>query len=213
MRRIRKFELENKEVLFFGTVKGLVSERKILRNIAEEFKPELILLGISPEEMVGLKNYLKKPFNIEPDDYEVIYAKKLENFGEVGLPVPTYLEAFLISKEMNIDMLPLDIPDEKYASIFTKNVNIFHLLIFNMRKRKIWRMDFNAKTPEDFVIKWDEVVNKLSSYRKVELERETYMGKKIKENIKMRNENKILVVIELERFRGVLKNLNLLQIT
>ncbi len=211
MNRTRKIKLENKELLFFGTIKGLVSERKILRNIVEKFKPELILLGISPEEMGGLKNYLKKPFNIEPDDYEIIYGKKLESFGEVGLPVPTYLEAFAISKKMNIEMLPLDIPDEHYAKIFTKNVNIFHLLLFNLRKKKIWRMDFNAKTPEDFVIKWDEEVNKISSYRNVEIERERYMSKKIKEDIEKRDENKILVVIELERLQGVLKNL--LQIT
>ncbi len=206
MNRVRKINIKNKEILFFGTVKGLVSERKLLRNIVDEFNPQLILLGISPEEMEGLKKYLIEPFTIDPDDYEVIYAKKLEHFGEVGLPVPTYLEAFTISKERGIEMLPLDIPDEDYSRMFVKKVNILHLLRFNMRKRKIWRMDFNAKTPEDFVLKWDREINKISSYRDIETEREHYMQERIRDNVENRDEKRILVVIELERFHGVLKN-------
>ena len=213
MNRKEKRIIQNKEIMFFGTVKGLVSERKLLKDIVEEFNPELILVGISPEELEGLKNYLKKPFTIEADDYENIKAKKLEKYGEVGLPVPTYLEAFAISTKNNVDIIPVDIPDDEYVSLFTNKVSFFNLLSFNMRKRKIWKMDFKADSPEEFVLKWDKEVNRINAYREIEKNREEYMSRKIIESIEKREEKRILVIVELERYQGVLENLNLLHTT
>lgn len=213
MKRVYKFNLEDKDILFFGTIKGLVSEREKLRDLFTEFKPEIMFIGISPEEMQGLERYLRKPFDIEPEDYEVIYGLKLEKYGEVGLPVPTYLEAFALSRKNRINMIPIDMPDEEFSDLYVNTIDIFHLMHFNFRKRKIWRKKFDAKTPEEFVLMWDREVNKIPQYRKIENEREKYMSKRIKELIKERSERKIMIIIELERLQGVLGNLNLLHTT
>ncbi|AGB05145.1 hypothetical protein AciM339_1283 [Aciduliprofundum sp. MAR08-339] len=213
MKRVYKFILESRELLFWGTIKGLVSEREKLRNLFTEFKPEVMFLGISPEEMKGLERYLKEPFDIEPEDYEVIYGLKLERYGEVGLPVPTYLEAFALSRKDGVDMIPIDMPDEEFSDLYVNTIDIFHLMHFNFRKRKIWRKKFEAETPEEFVLMWDKEVNKIPQYRKIENEREKYMSRRIKELLKERCEKKIMIIIELERLHGVLDNLNLLHTT
>ena len=210
IRRIFKQTFDGKEILFFGTIKGLVKERELLRELVIDFKPELLLLGISPEELKGLYSYLQDPFEIQPDGYEIIYGLKLKEFGEVGLPVPTYLEAFAISKENGIEMIPLDMPEELYSRIYLKKVEFYHLLLLNLRKKKIWKKKFDARTPEEFVLKWDKEVNKLKPFREIENEREKYMAKKIKELLKERKEKRLLAIIELERLYGVLDSLNLL---
>ncbi len=210
MQRILRYEFKGKNLLFFGTIKGLVKERALLRKLTAEFEPELLLLGISPEELEGLRSYLAKPFDIYPDEYEVIYGLKLEKFGEVGLPVPTYLEAFALSKERNIEMLPLDMPEKKYSDLYLKKVEFYHILLSNMRKKRLAKKKFNVKTPEEFVMMWDAEVNKLAPFREIEREREKYMAKRIRDIVAQREERKILVIVELERLYGVLRDLNLL---
>ncbi len=209
-RRVFRHELNGKNILFFGTIKGLVDERKLLRELVDEFSPRLLLLGISPEELSGLRSYLQKPFDIQPDDYEVIYGLNLEKFGEVGLPVPTYLEAFAISKERNIEMLPLDMPDEVYSNLYLKKVEFYHLLLLNLRKKRVAKKKFQANTPEEFVLQWDREMTRLRPFREIEMERERYMAKRIEALTKERKEEKMLAVIEFERLHGVLDNLNLL---
>ncbi len=213
MNRVYKFKVSEKEMLFFGTIKGLVSEREKLRELFEDFKPEVIFLGMSTEELSGLERYLKEPFDIEPEDYEVIYGLKLERYGEVGLPVPTYLEAFSISKSNSLELVPIDMPDEEFSDLFVNTIDIFHIMHFNFRKRKLWRKKFDVETPEEFVMLWDREVNKIPQYRKIENERERYMGAKIKELLERRNEKKIMIIVELERLHGVLENMNLLHTT
>jgi len=213
MKRVFYFEVDGKKLLFFGTIKGLVSERDKLKSLHENFQSEVMFLGISPEQLEGLDKYLQEPFEIEPEDYEVIYALKLEKYGEVGLPVPTYLEAFAISKKDGVSLVPIDMPEKEFSDLFVKTIDIFHILHYNFRKRKIWRKQFQADSPEEFVLLWDKEINKIKPYYKIELKREEYMGKKINELLKERNEERILIIIELERLYGVLKNLNLLQTT
>lgn len=201
---VKKLQVRGLELIVFGTVKGLVSERAKLREIFDKYNPDLFLLGISPEEYEGLHRYLKEPFEIEPDDYGVIYAKKLEKFGEVGLPVPTYLEAFALSKKHNVRMIPVDMPDEEYSELFTRKVDFLKIMRFDMRKRKVWKKNFEAQTPEEFAIKWDREINRIREFMEIERERERYMAKKILNVLEKEKVNKSLFIVEIERMDGVI---------
>ncbi|NPA75788.1 MAG: hypothetical protein GXO25_06890 [Euryarchaeota archaeon] len=203
----RELKWNGTTLIFFGTVKGLVSEREKLRTVYEQSKPEVMLLGIAPEELEGLKRYLQEPFEIDPADYEVIYAKKLERFGEVGLPVPTYLEAHALSEKYGVEMIPLDMPDEIYSELYSRKLDFMKIMRYDMRKRKIWKMKFDVATPEEFVIEWDREINKIREFMDIEKEREKYMAQRIKEILKDRKFSKALVIIELERMQGVIAHL------
>ncbi len=209
MNRCQKFKRGDTEILIFGTIRGLVSERKKVRDIVEDFLPDTILLGISPEQWEGLKKYVEKPFKIEPNDYEIIYALKLEKFGQVGLPVPTYLEILNLSQKRNLDIVPIDMDDDSYSDLFTKKIDIIKLIRFDMRKKKLYKMIFDANSPEEFVIKWDKEVNKIKEYREIEEERERFMSKRIIEAVEDGNKKRIMVVVEFERFGGIVERINL----
>ena len=206
-RRCTKLKVGDVELLIFGTIRGLLSEREEVKKVVEDFSPDIILLGISPEQWEGLKKYVKKPFKIEPNDYEIIYALKLEKFGEVGLPVPTYLEILSISKKYNLDIVPIDMDDNSYSELFTKKIDIIKLIRFNMRKRKLYKMIFDASSPEEFVIQWDREVNSIKEYREIEDEREKFMYKKIMELAKDGYRKRIMVIVEFERYGGIVKRI------
>jgi hypothetical protein len=208
MKRGERLKIGDTELLIYGTIRGLVSEREKVRKIVESFSPNTILLGISPEQWEGLKKYVKKPFKIEPNDYEIIYALKLEKFGEVGLPVQTYLEILSISKKYNLSIVPIDMDDELYSNLFTKKIDILKLIRFDMRKRKLYKMNFEASTPEEFVILWDKEVNKIREYREIEEEREKFMSDKIIEIAKNVNGKRVMAIVEFERFEGIIKRIN-----
>ncbi len=196
------------DILFFGTVKGLVSERTKLRSAFEKFNPELLILGIAPEELEGLKKYLEEPFDIDPGDYEIIYAKKLEEFGEVGLPVPTYLEAFSLANTRNVEMIPVDMPDDIYTDLYSRKLDFLKIMRYDMRKRKVWKKDFKATTPEEFVIEWDKEVNKIKEFREIEEERERFMASKISEVLGDKKVSRAIVVVELERLDGIISSIS-----
>ncbi len=204
---VKKIKIDGKEILFFGTVKGLVSERDSLRKVFEDFVPDMVMVSMSPEEMEGLEKYLKEPFEIDPDDYEVIYAKKLERFGEVGLPVPTYLELFSLLKRYNFDIVPIDMPDMDYTELFTRKIDVIKLIRFELRKRKVWKKEFKAKTPEEFAIEWDKEINRIREFMDIERERERYMAMKIRNAVNNCKNRRCMVILEVERMEGVLGNL------
>lgn len=203
MSLLKEVSVNGREVVFFGTVKGLVSERAELRKAVDKHRPDFILVAMSPEEMLGLEKYLEEPFEIDPDDYSVIYAKKLERFGEVGLPVPTYLELFALMKERDFEVIPIDMPDEVYTEVFTRKIDVLKIIRHDMRKRKIWRMEFPAETPEEFAIQWDREVNRIREYMEVERERERYMAEKILQVLGER-EGRAMVIVEVERMDGII---------
>ncbi len=213
MRRVYEKNVNGKKLIIFGTIKGLSRERYIIRRLYELHNPDIILLAISPEELVGLEKYLEDPVEIEPDDYDTLYAYKLKQFGEVGLPIPTYLEAFALKKRHGVELMAIDIPDEDYTNLYLEKVNVLHLIRYNLRKKKVAKKTYSSKTSVEFVLKWDKEINKLRPYREIEIEREKYMANKIREILNERDEKTILAVVELERLHGVLENLNLLHTT
>ncbi|MGC8610680.1 MAG: hypothetical protein ACP5LM_04945, partial [Thermoplasmata archaeon] len=150
MEKVLVKNIEGKRIIFFGTVRGVAYEIEELDRIFSENKIEIILLGISPEELDGLKKYIEKPFDIDLTDYELIWGLKLKELTKVKLPVPSYYHALVYAMKNNIDVIAIDMNDEDYANAFTKNVSFFDLLRHSLRKNRILKRRFRSKTPEEF---------------------------------------------------------------
>lgn len=204
MEKVLVKDIKGKRLIFFGTVRGVAYEIEELDKIFSENKIEIILLGISPEELDGLKKYIEKPFDIDLTDYELIWGLKLKELTKVKLPVPSYYHALVYAMKNNIDVVAIDMNDEEYANAFTKNVSFFDLLKHSLRKNRILKRKFRSKTPEEFALEWDRIVNR-GGYKKLEMERERYMTEKIIENL---NKNNILIIIDFERMDKILNSLN-----
>ncbi|MEM3513573.1 MAG: hypothetical protein QXH13_05300, partial [Thermoplasmata archaeon] len=87
---MRVFRLSS-ETHILGIVKGLVSESEKVDKYLKNFQPEVVGIGISSEELDGLREYIKKGFELPAlSTIEDIYAEKLSVFGDVGYPPPAF---------------------------------------------------------------------------------------------------------------------------
>ena len=77
---------QNFEIIF--AIKGLVSEGNSVRDRLYEYIPQRIYIGISPEELEGLKKFIENPFTVPMGDYEVIYGTSQAVSGrhDEGIP-------------------------------------------------------------------------------------------------------------------------------
>ncbi|MGC8497561.1 MAG: hypothetical protein ACP5NL_06165 [Thermoplasmata archaeon] len=194
------------DVTIIGTVRGLVSEAEAIADLLEsQEKPELILIGISPEELEGLSKYLKEPFEMDLSDYELLYGLKLKEFGKVRMPIPSYVTIIEFSKSKNVDLVAIDLDEKMYNEQYTEQVSLFDLLRYSYRKGHLWNKHYDFSSPENFAISWDKEVIKLKGYKKLELLREQHFADKIKEIISNNKYKRVLVIMEIERLDGTLQ--------
>ncbi len=193
-------------VTLLGTVKGLSSERDLVRSTVKMADPDKICIHISREEMKGLVAVVDGEVeNTYLSSYEGVYAKKLSVFGEVQIPPPSIVEAFRISREIGIDCIPLDLDEEGYSSRYTELIGPLTMINQSLRLKRINRRKFKADTAEEFVKEWDGVVNRARGFRKLEELREKHMASEIASNCE--GDDRLLCVLELERLEGVKREL------
>ncbi len=192
---------EGREYLIMGVVKGLKPEYDAVLSALKEFSPDLACVGISPEEVEGLRCYLEEPFEYDVSDYEVIYAKHLSIFGEIFLPPPAYVAAVRYALENNIPVVPLDMDDEKYANAYVAAVSGWDLIRHSLRKRRLYRKKFRATTPEEMAILLDREIRKVRGYDMLEKTREKHMANHL---LEVEGE-RVAAVVEVERFDGIVK--------
>ncbi|MGC8912714.1 MAG: hypothetical protein ACP5JR_03840 [Thermoplasmata archaeon] len=192
---------ENAHIL--GIVKGLVSESRSVEDYFREFKPEVVGIGISGEELEGLKTYIKSGFELPPlSNIEEIYAEKLAVFGDVGFPPPAFETCVSYCLLNEIKLHALDIPENEFTDIYCKNVHTGDLIRQSFRVKRLRKKKFKAETPEEFEIQWDAAVNKIAGFRMVENARERHMAEKL---VEILSQFRMLAVIEIARAENVFK--------
>ncbi len=202
MEKIVELNLNGINYTIYGTVRGLKSESMDVESIISEKNFDLIMLGISKEDLEGLKKYIQEPFEVDLSDYEIMYGMKLKEFGEVKMPVPSFTTALRIAIERNIPVEAIDMDEKEFSDLYVKEITTFQLLRHSLRKGKLWDMNFKAKSAEEFSLLWDREINKLKGFRNMEEKREKYMARKIVENERGKN---VFVIVDYPRLDGILK--------
>jgi hypothetical protein len=198
--------ISDTSVMVLGTIKGLVSERSLVRKAAEKFHPEAIAIHIGKEEIKGLKAVANGEVkNTYLSSYEKVYARELSRFGEVQIPPPSLVESLEIAEELELPLTHLDYGDERYSSIYTRHIDGMTMIRQSLRLKRVNRRRFKSRTAEEFVAEWDEVANRLRGFRKLEESRERRIASRI---MKLSGKyGRILAVVELERKNGIIRNL------
>lgn len=202
--KLKKIEINYKTYTIYGTVRGLALEENEIDHIFEQDSFDTVLLGISPEDLDGLKLYIEKPFDVDLSDYEIIYGLKLQRYGKVKMPVPSFYRALKIAMDKKINVIAIDMNEMEYGDAYTRNIKFADLMRHTLRKNRMYRKEFKAATPEEFALKWDREIRKIKGYSKLERERESYIADKIKNNNQGKN---ILVIVDYERMDGIIKNI------
>jgi len=194
-------------IYFVDVVRGLKSEATRVKSAIEEVKPDVIAMSVSREEIDGLRDYIKEPYEVEMSRYEELYAKNLSRFGDVFLPPPCFLAGLEEADNRKLELVGVDMDDEAHTAAYCALVSgseLFrHTTRFNLMKLK----NFRARTPTEFVKIWDRKVNNLRGFRELEKEREQFMAKELA-RIGAGSRSKILAIVDVERSDGIKALLN-----
>jgi hypothetical protein len=191
------------KVFIVGAVRGLSSEGKRVCSIIENTKPGAVGMAVSREGLMAMKDPANSEIeNIEPSNIEEkIYIDGLSEFGEVVKPPPCFLMTMRAAGKNKIPIEPLDMDDEHYTAAYCKYVSTLEMMRQGKSEKFFSKHVFQAKTPQEFVIEWDGLVNRLKGYRELEMAREEWLAKRVCRLAK--KHEIILVIIELERLTGV----------
>ncbi len=186
-----------------GAVRGLVAEGERVAAAIQNLVPEAIALSISPEGLQAMEKHdSSKPDKSEPSNpEEEIYIQGLSAFGEVVKPPPCFSMALEQAKAKNVPIRALDMDDEHYTLAYCKHVGTMDMIRQGHGRKSMPKHRFASKTPEEFVLEWDGLVNRLKGYRDLEDSREEWLAKGIS---KLAGKSgSVLAIVELERLEGV----------
>jgi pheromone shutdown protein TraB len=192
-----------------GTVHGLKSEGERVRAAFDDVHPNCLAVGIPKEDIETLKACTSGEIDFEPSEYQIRYFNCLTTFGEVRIPPADLVAAYLLAEEYNVPLETLDLGDEQYAQLFTKNISILGLLRSSRKNKKAWKQEFLAENPEAFAIEWDKFINASKQFKTIEKERERHMAERLFEVAKQYD--RILAVLPYPRFDGILEYLSTLK--
>ncbi len=183
-------------------INGLTSEITKVKKAYNKVKPDVVAMQASKEELDGLRRVVKgEKIEYFLSNYEEIYAKRLAAFGEVKIPPPCYEESMRLCIEHDNPIVAIDMDDIKYANVFCQSVSGWDLFRHSIRARWLKNRRFRAQTPEEFVLEWDSVINKVKGFRVLESKREEHMAKEL---LHLTEEHdRILCIIEMQRAQGV----------
>jgi len=209
MRSFSSYQLNKKgsKVYIFGIVKGLVSEAERLKKEIRSLQFEIGGLPISNEERKGLKEFMQHEdieTDVEPSTPERVYAEKLKRFGDVSLPPPSYTFFMNYCLKNDIEIEALDMDEEHYTMAYCEHVTGIQWMRQALREKGLRRKKIEAENPAQFAIEWDQFINKLKGFQKLESHREKVIAKNI-DRISERGD--MVAVVEEERIDGIWNNL------
>jgi hypothetical protein len=200
---MQRIELNGSKVYVLPVIKGLVSEGEKVRAAILETRPEAVGVSISREELEGLRSYQGEEIGLSA--LEEAYRAGLEEFGEVQLPPPCYLEALRACEEFGIPLIPLDMNEELFSERYCELVGGLELVKESFFSHRIARKRFDMASAEAFVLDYDRKVNGGRGISALNLERERHMAETTSTMLHTRK--KLLILIEIERSLGYIEKM------
>ena len=197
----------NANLQIFTGVKGLVSHGNELKQYLQFNKPEVILVSISPEEVKGLTEFIKSPFEMNLSDYEVIYGVRLSKYGEVMTPPPIYTETVLYCEESGASCTGIDMPQSEFDRLYTDSMKTRHLIRHSVRKKRVLNHDYGDTNEYEFAEAWIKRINAVKGLARIDSMRVNYMSEQILNFTRMRYTPAHLVIVDYEFYKPLLEQL------
>ncbi|HET6404481.1 MAG TPA: hypothetical protein VFH78_07530 [Candidatus Thermoplasmatota archaeon] len=207
---MRRFRVGQGEVLLLGTIQGLVSERQRAIDALQREKPDVLALGLSPESVASLLSYEPKEEDdlIEDlPDHDYVYSLKLREFGDVQLPAPDLLAALRWAQERKVPIHGVDLPEEAYEDLFTKEVSTFGFLRYGRIQRRLAKKPPRASDPLAFTLAWDKQIRKVKGIARVEAARERHIAASVA-RLAREGPSRLLLLVEAAREPGITEALH-----
>jgi hypothetical protein len=191
-----------RDIKIVGIVKALKSYGDLVEKLIRDYNFIEILLSTTDEDINGIREFIKAPFEISLDDLEIMYEQLMKNFGETSVPPEAYVRAVKLADERGLKIRGIDIPEGDYEDLYVKFIDIKDLILLSLRKNRLMKKKWSIDNPEKTSLEWDKEISK-GGYRRLENEREKFMANQIA----LSQSERILVIIEIERLSGVINYL------
>ncbi len=188
--------LGNSEIRILSTVKGLVSESDIVESEIESFDPDLVALGIGPEEVNGTREWDGEPYDMSGwDEIYGLSLRKIVGDKGVKLPPPSFSTAIKVSDSKKIDVIGIDMDEESFTEAYTKNISTWQLFKRGRLEKSMSKAGIEGKTPEEIALNMESLIRELSGFAKLESARVKAMLTNLR--IQSETRKKILAIIEI----------------
>lgn len=188
--------LGNSEIRILSTVKGLVSESDIVESEIESFDPDLVALGIGPEEVNGTREWDGEPYDMSGwDEIYGLSLRKIVGDKGVKLPPPSFSTAIKVSDSKKIDVIGIDMDEESFTEAYTKNISTWQLFKRGRLEKSMSKAGIEGKTPEEIALNMESSIRELSGFAKLEGARVKAMLTNLR--IQSETRKKILAIIEI----------------
>ena len=188
--------LGNSEIRILSTVKGLVLESDIVESEIESFDPDLVALGIGPEEVNGTREWDGEPYDMSGwDEIYGLSLRKIVGDKGVKLPPPSFSTAIKVSDSKKIDVIGIDMDEESFTEAYTKNISTWQLFKRGRLEKSMSKAGIDGKTPEEIALNMESSIRELSGFAKLENARVKTMLTNLR--IQSETRKKILAIIEI----------------
>ena len=191
------------QIRILSTIKGLVSEAKIVKDEIHSFKPELVTLSLGPEEIEGTRKWDGQPYDMSGwDEIYGLSLRKIVGENDVRLPPPSFSKAIEISDSKDIEVIGIDMDEESFTNSYTSNVSTWQLYKRGRLEKGMVKNGIEGSTPEEIVMNMENSIREISGFAKIENDRVQTMVVNIKSKL---DKSKILVIVELSNVDSVIK--------
>lgn len=184
-------------------VHGLVSDADKVKEIYGKYEAYGIPLSIESISAIMRREELFGDYEVS--ELDLVYAKHLSVFGSVEFPTPAFCELVDLCKKDSMYVIPLDMNEAEFTETYLNNVKATEFVKEHRVAKKGMKHKFKFTNAETFAKEWDTYINGVKGYGKLAECRENYIAEQIADVAKYRQS--FLVVIEVERFDGVMKKL------
>lgn len=190
------------QIRVLSTVKGLVSEAKVIEKEIDSFIPDLIVLGLSEGEVEGIRKWDGEPYELSGwDEIYGLSLRKLLGDNSIRLPPPSFTRAIEIADSKNITILGLDMDEETYTDEYTKNISTWQLFKRGRLEKSMVKSGIEGSTPEEIAMNMENSIRQLSGFKKLETLRVEHMVSNLRNNF---DNEKILVIIEVSNAESLI---------
>ena len=191
------------QIRILSTIKGLVSEAKIVEDEIHSFKPELVTLSLGPEEIDGTRKWDGQPYDMSGwDEIYGLSLRKIVGENDVRLPPPSFSKAIEISDSKDIEVIGIDMDEESFTNSYTSNVSTWQLYKRGRLEKGMVKKGIEGSTPEEIVMNMENSIREISGFAKIENDRVQTMVDNIKSKL---DKSRILAIVEFSNVDSLIK--------
>lgn len=202
-----RLQLDGHDLLLLGTIAGYVPDAERVRQAYDAFHPDVVALGIPPEDLGPLDHLAAAGSREAFDSIDPLQQRLLgllDAFGPTRIPSPDLEAAHACARADQVPIETLDLDDAEHAALFTKRVKFWHVVQSNAIQSRLLKNGVAGSDAYAVADAWDAAWTKPAGMRRLEQEREAHMAARLRDVCRGGN---VLAVVPSVRLPGILSRL------